>query len=155
MKTDFDCIVLGLGGIGAAAAYWLARRAGGDVLGLEQFDLGHVRGASQDHSRIIRLSYHTPAYVALAKQAYSAWADVEADAGEKLIVKMGGRDLSPANSTIPLETYRASLTAEAVPFDDLDAAEVMRRWPASPSFFSSSSCGITIVSSWKMIEALM
>jgi sarcosine oxidase len=60
----------------------------------------------------------------------SAWAEVEADAGEKLIVKTGGLDLSPANSTIPLEPYRDSLTAKGVPFDDLDAAEVMRRWPA-------------------------
>ena len=61
MRTDFDYIALGLGGLGSAAAYWLARVAGRDVLGLEQFELGHVRGESQDHSRIIRLSYHTPA----------------------------------------------------------------------------------------------
>ena len=45
MKTDFEAIVIGLGGIGAAAAYWLARRLGGEVLGLEQFELGHARGA--------------------------------------------------------------------------------------------------------------
>jgi glycine/D-amino acid oxidase-like deaminating enzyme len=54
-----DVIVLGLGGIGSAAAYWLARR-GARVIGLEQFELGHTRGESQDHSRIIRLSYHDP-----------------------------------------------------------------------------------------------
>jgi sarcosine oxidase len=56
MKLDFEYLVLGLGGFGSAAAYWLARRAGTEVLGLEQFELGHVRGESQDHSRIIRLS---------------------------------------------------------------------------------------------------
>ncbi len=67
MKRDYEYIVLGLGGFGSAAAYWLARRAGDEVLGLEQFELGHVRGESQDHSRIIRLSYHTPGYVELAK----------------------------------------------------------------------------------------
>ena len=44
-------------------------------MGLEQFELGHVRGESQDHSRIIRLSYHTPGYVELAKHAYRAWAE--------------------------------------------------------------------------------
>ena len=63
MRTDYEYIVLGLGGWGSAAAYWLSRRAGADVLGLEQFELGHLRGESQDHSRIIRLSYHTPGYV--------------------------------------------------------------------------------------------
>ena len=56
MRTEFDTIVIGLGGIGAAAAYWLSRRLGEDVLGLEQFQLFHVRGASQDYSRIIRLA---------------------------------------------------------------------------------------------------
>ncbi len=95
MKTEFEYIVIGLGGLGSAAAYWLSRRAGGEVLGLEQFELGHVRGESQDHSRIIRLSYHTPGYVRLAQQAYAAWQTVEEDAGEKLIVKTGGLDLWP------------------------------------------------------------
>lgn len=129
MKTDFETIVLGLGGIGAGAVYWLARRAGGEVLGLEQFELGHVRGESQDHSRIIRLSYHTPAYVALAKQAYTAWAAVEADAGEKLIVKTGGLDLAPHGTGIPLDPYSDSMRAEGVPFETLNAGEIMRRWP--------------------------
>lgn len=74
MKTEFEHIVLGLGGIGSGAVYWLARRAGAEVLGLEQFELDHVRGGSQDHSRIIRHSYHTPQYVGLTKHAYAAWA---------------------------------------------------------------------------------
>ena len=70
MKRDYEFIVLGLGGLGSGAAYWLSRAAGADVLGIEQFELGHSRGESQDHSRIIRLSYHTPGYVELAKRAY-------------------------------------------------------------------------------------
>ena len=81
MKRDYEYIVLGLGGFGSAAAYWLSKRVGGKVLGLEQFELGHVRGESQDHSRIIRLSYHTPGYVELAKQAYHAWAALEREIG--------------------------------------------------------------------------
>jgi sarcosine oxidase len=130
MKTDFKAIVVGLGGIGAAAAYWLARRLGGEVLGLEQFEIGHARGASQDHSRIIRLSYHTPAYVGLAKEAYAAWAVLEAEAGESLIIKTGGLDLAPRGSAVPLTPYVDSLRACGVPFELLDAAEVMRRWPS-------------------------
>lgn len=129
MRTDFEHIVLGLGGIGSAAAYWLSRRAGADVLGLEQFELGHVRGESQDHSRIIRLSYHRPDYVELAKQAYVAWEQVEADAGEQLVLRTGGLDLGPRKSAIPLETYMESMDACAVPYEHLDAAEIMRRWP--------------------------
>lgn len=128
MQRDYEVIVLGLGGLGSGAAYWLARQ-GAKVLGIEQFELGHVRGASHDHSRIIRLSYHTPFYVALAKQAYAAWAAVEADAGEQLILRTGGLDLEPVNAAISLDDYAASLTAEAVPFEWLDAPEIMRRWP--------------------------
>ena len=129
MKRDYTYIVLGLGGLGSGAAYWLSRRAGGDVLGLEQYELGHVRGGSQDHSRIIRLSYHTAAYVRLAQQAYRAWATLETDAQEKLIVKTGGLDLAPHQSVIPLSDYINSLNACQVPFELLDAAQIMSRWP--------------------------
>jgi sarcosine oxidase len=127
--TDYRVAVLGLGGIGSAATYWASRRLGGDVLGVEQFELGHPRGGSEDHSRIIRLSYHTPAYVALAKAAYAAWEQVEVDSGEQLILRTGGLDLAPAGASIGLDDYRTSMTAASVPFEELDAAEVMRRWP--------------------------
>jgi len=129
MKLDYDYIVIGLGGIGSGAAYWLSRRAGADVLGLEQFEIGHVHGASQDHSRIIRLSYHTPEYVRLAAQAYAAWDVLEQDANEKLILKTGGLDFAPRVSAIPLSDYINSLQACNVPFEHLDADEIMRRWP--------------------------
>jgi len=129
VRSDFDYIVLGLGGIGSGAAYWLSRRAGANVLGLEQFTLGHVRGESQDHSRIIRLSYHRPDYVALARRAYDAWASVEVDAGEQLVLKTGGLDFGPRVSAIPLETYAESMRACDVPFEHMDAADIMRRWP--------------------------
>jgi sarcosine oxidase len=129
MKHDYEYIVLGLGGIGSAAAYWLARRAGGDVLGLEQFAIGHVRGASQDHSRIIRLSYHSPVYVELAKHSYRAWAALEHDADESLILRTGGLDFGPRESALPLSDYSESLSASGVPFESLDAAEIMHRWP--------------------------
>ena len=122
-------IVLGLGGIGSAAAYWAARRLGRDVLGLEQYELGHLNGGSEDHSRIIRLSYHTPGYVELAKASYEAWAELEEDSGERVILGTGGLDLAPAEATIGLDDYRSSMTEAGVDFEELDASEVMRRWP--------------------------
>jgi sarcosine oxidase len=129
MRTEYQAIVIGLGGIGSGAAYWLARRLGKDVLGLEQFELGHDRGGSHDHSRIIRLSYHTPAYVELAKRAYAAWAELERDAGERLILRTGGLDFGPRDGAIPLSSYADSMTACGVPFERLDAAEIRRRFP--------------------------
>lgn len=129
MKQAYRDIVIGLGGIGSGAAYWLAQQHGADVLGIEQFELGHMHGASQDHSRIIRLSYHTPLYVELAQAAYAAWEMVEAELGEPLIVRTGGLDLEPAHAAISLDPYRSSLSAHNVPYEMLDAAEIMRRWP--------------------------
>jgi sarcosine oxidase len=99
------------------------------VLGLEQFELGHVRGESQDHSRIIRLSYHTAGYVELAKRAYAAWAALAADAREDVILRTGGLDFAPRESAIPLDSYRNSMAAAGVAYESLDAAEIMRRWP--------------------------
>ncbi len=129
MKNQFEYIVLGLGGLGSSAAYWLSRRAGREVLGIEQFELGHSRGGSQDHSRIIRLSYHTPWYVELARQTYEAWAALEKDIGEDLIVKTGGLDLWPQNPAIPMIDYTRSLDGCKVPYQILQADEIMRWWP--------------------------
>jgi sarcosine oxidase len=129
VRRNFEYIVLGLGGWGSAAAYWLSRRAGAEVLGLEQFELGHVRGESQDHSRIIRLSYHTPDYVELARHAFRAWAELEQDAGERLVLRTGGLDFAPLTSAIPLTNYSGSMDAAGVPYEHLDGAEIRRRWP--------------------------
>jgi sarcosine oxidase len=128
-RRDWDAIVVGLGGIGSGAAYWLSRALGEGVLGLERFELDHVNGASADHSRIIRLSYHRPDYVRLAKRAYETWVEVERDAGERIVTVTGGLDLWPADPAIPMIDYTDSLTAEGVPFELVDGAEVRRRWP--------------------------
>lgn len=128
-RKQFAVGVIGLGGLGSATAYWLARR-GVDVVGFEQFELGHVRGASHDHSRIIRRSYHTPGYVDLTTGAYDAWESVERDADEMLITRTGGIDLFPANAAIDPAPYRSSLVSAGVTHEWIDASEIRRRWPA-------------------------
>ncbi len=151
---DVDHVVIGLGGIGSAAAYWLARlggetAAGGGarVIGLEQFALGHVNGASHDHSRIIRHSYHTPGYVALTAGAYAAWRSVEEDLGEALLVRTGGIDVFPAGGVIPIEDYTTSMDAHGVAYEVIDADEAMRRFrqfrlPAGATVLFQADTGI-------------
>jgi sarcosine oxidase len=128
MTEAYEYVVVGLGALGSAAAYQLARR-GERVLGLEQFALGHVRGASHDTSRILRHSYHTPGYVALTFDAYDDWAALEVDSGERLVTQVGGLDLFPPDPAIPMADYTASMAACGVPFDELDRDQVSERWP--------------------------
>lgn len=129
MRRDWDAIVIGLGGLGSGAAYWLSTRLGDRVLALEQFELGHPNGASQDHSRIIRYSYHRPDYVRLARRAYASWAAVEDESGERVVTVTGGLDLWPRDAFYPIEDYTSSLSTEGIAFELLDADEVQRRWP--------------------------
>ncbi len=129
MRNEWDAIVVGLGAIGSGAVYWLGRRLGDRVLGLEQFSLGHSNGAGQDHSRIIRYSYHRPDYVRLARRAYAAWTEVEAESGATIVTRTGGLDLGPRDAAIPLQDYIDAMTAESIPFEHLDGPEIAARWP--------------------------
>lgn len=133
MKTDFAYAVIGVGGIGSAALYWLSRLAGeaetADVLGLEQFAIGHDHGASQDHSRIIRLSYHAPEYTALTPETYRTWAEVEAESGVQIVTVCGGVDLAPPGEGAVLDQYVDAMAAFDIPFEDWTEAQAMERFP--------------------------
>src|SRR3982751_3836242 len=98
MTSRYDVIVLGVGGMGSAALYHLARR-GRRVLGIEQFSLGHELGSSHGVTRIIRLAYaEHPDYVPLLRRAYQLWHEMEITAGEQLLIRTGGFDLGSAGS---------------------------------------------------------
>jgi sarcosine oxidase len=124
-----DYVVAGLGALGSATAMELARR-GHRVVGLERFGLGHSRGASHDSSRILRHSYHTPAYVRLTQQAYGDWARLERDAATRLVAVVGGVDLFPPEPAISPVDYTTSLDEVGIDYELLDTAAVTERWPA-------------------------
>ncbi|GAA2015817.1 N-methyl-L-tryptophan oxidase [Nakamurella flavida] len=123
-----DHVVVGLGALGSATAYQLARR-GADVLGLEQFELGHVRGASHDTSRIIRRAYERPEYVRLADAAYRDWAEFEEVSGEHLVTRTGGVTFCPPTAPAPLADYLHSLRVCGVEHEELDAAAMRELVP--------------------------
>jgi sarcosine oxidase len=134
VTRDVDVVIVGLGALGSGAAYWLSRRGGLRVLGLERFEIGHPYGASEDVSRIIRRSYHRRDYVRLTARAYESWAEVEREAGTQVVFRTGGLDVGPSHpdhgSEVDLARYAEAMTAEGVPFERLGAAEIMHRWPA-------------------------
>src|SRR6516225_6856374 len=88
MNSDnhYDVIVLGMGVMGSAAAYHLARD-GKRVLGLEQFELDHRMGSSYGESRIIRYAYDHPTYVQMAKQCFELWHGLEIESGRDLMIR--------------------------------------------------------------------
>jgi sarcosine oxidase len=120
--------IVGLGALGSAAA-WEATRRGYSVIGLEQFELGHERGASHDTSRILRHSYHTPHYVELTFRAYDAWAELESDSGIALVTQTGGVDFFPPGASIDMATYTSSMDAIGIAYDALDNDALRAQWP--------------------------
>ena len=131
--TRYDAIVIGLGGMGTASAFHLARR-GQRVLGLEQHDLLHELGSSHGLTRIIRLAYHEhPSYVPLLRRSYELWHELERAAGEQLLIKTGSLEGGPERGP----TFRGALeAAEAhdLPHEVLSADELRRRYPAYAGF---------------------
>ena len=127
MAETFDAIVIGQGAMGSAAAYYLARRRQ-RVLALEQFGLDHQRGSSYGHSRIIRYSYHHPAYVSLARDTFPLWRAVEDELGEQLYVKTGGVDFGPEDDPILRQTI-AAVRDGGIEHELLGSDEASRRFP--------------------------
>jgi sarcosine oxidase len=126
--VNHDVIVIGLGGMGSAAAAHLAAR-GQRVLGLERFGSAHDRGSSHGGSRIIRQSYfEDPAYVPLLLRAYELWEELGDASGTDPITLTGGVYLGRPDSPTVAGSLRAAREWD-LPHEVLDAPEIRRRFP--------------------------
>jgi sarcosine oxidase len=125
----YDAIVVGLGGMGSAAAYQLAGR-GRRVLGLEKFSPAHDRGSSHGRSRIIRQAYfEDPAYVPLLLRAYELWEQLERETNQDLMTLTGGLMIGRRESELVSGSVR-SAKEHGLPYELLDAGEIRARFPA-------------------------
>ena len=121
----YDVVVVGVGGMGSAALYHLARR-GRRVLGLERFDVLHELGSSHGLSRIIRLAYfEDPSYVPLLRRAYELWHELERQSDERLLYTTG---IVEAGERIHGGALRSCLEHD-LPYEELDGREATRRFP--------------------------
>src|SRR5437773_3793571 len=119
----YDIVVCGLGAMGSAALYALARR-GVRVLGIERFAPGHDRGSSHGASRIIRLAYYEhPSYVPLLRRSYELWRALEAASGAALLRITGSLDASAPDGRI-FSGSLASCELHALPHEVLTSAEI-------------------------------
>jgi sarcosine oxidase len=128
MSASYDVILIGLGGMGSAAAYQLARR-GKRVLGLERHGPAHNQGSSHGKSRIIRQAYfEDPAYVPLLLRAYELWQQIEQESGQHVLTITGGLMLGPPSSRT-VAGARRSAEEHGLAHELLDAGEIARRFP--------------------------
>jgi sarcosine oxidase len=127
--AQYDVVVCGLGVMGSAALYHLARR-GRRVLGIDRYPPGHDRGSSHGETRIIRLAYFEhPSYVPLVRRAYELWRDIEVEAGRPLLHVTGIVEAGPPDGTLVTGTLAAARLHD-IPHELLAASELTRRYPA-------------------------
>lgn len=128
MTTTYDAIVIGIGAMGSATVYHLAKR-GLNVLGIDQFDIPHDMGSSHGLTRIIRLAYFEDvSYVPLLHRSYELWYDLEKETGEKLFYQTGSIDTGAADSEVftgSLESCKYHNLAHEV----LTSRELTQRFP--------------------------
>lgn len=118
----YDVAVVGAGAMGSAAARALAT-AGREVVVLEQYELGHVRGGSHGGTRLFRPAADNAEVAQLTEQARGLWHALEDESGETLFEVTGGVDHGVDDATI--ETFRALHPTG----DVLTPSEARERWP--------------------------
>jgi len=129
-----DVIVIGLGAMGSAAAYQLARR-GAKVVGIDRFSPPHDQGSSHGDTRITRQAIgEGESYVPIVLRAHQIWRDIEAQTGEELLVQCGGIVLAAPRSAHPVKAAFMDQTIavaerHGIPHELLPATEVRARFP--------------------------
>src|SRR5688572_8829224 len=127
--TSYDAVVCGLGVMGSATLYELARR-GQRVLGLDRFPADHDRGSSHGETRIIRLAYFEhPSYAPLVRRAYELWRELEIEAARPLLHVTGIAEIGPPDGALVTGTLDAARLHD-IPHELLAASELTKRYPA-------------------------
>ena len=121
-------IVIGLGCVGSAVAATLAKR-GVDVIGLEQFEIGHEKGSSAHQSRAFRMAYaEDEGYVPLLKRARELWLALNEGAQKPIFYETGGLYISNASTGLVQDSIAAA-NAHDVPYEMLDKETLQERFP--------------------------
>jgi sarcosine oxidase len=124
-----DVVVVGLGAMGSATVYALARR-GIRVTGIDRFDPPHDRGSSHGESRVFRMAYfEDSSYVPLLRLAFDHWRKLEAYTGEQVLLVTGVLEAGLPGSPLVAGSLRSAVQ-HALPHEVLRPREVNKRFPA-------------------------
>lgn len=125
----FDVIVLGVGSMGSAACYHLAKR-GSKVLGLDQFEIPHNQGSHHGKSRMIRKAYYeNPDYVPLLHRAYELWDELQIKAKEPVINRTGAVYFGRPEDSIVSGSLE-SAKQHHLPHRSLNTSEIQEDFPS-------------------------
>ena len=125
MTGRYDAVVVGAGAMGAAAAWWLARR-GRRVALVERFEAGHTRGSSHGASRIFRYAYADPVMSRLVMEVRPLWDELQDDAGEILLEEIGALD---HGNRAAVDALADAMAVAGVPFERMPPGAAAERWP--------------------------
>ena len=127
MSTTYDAIVVGLGAMGSAATYQLAKR-GRRVLALDMFPLGHDQGSSHGHHRMIRRSSWRPEIERMIGRAFALWRELEAESDARIMDLIGEVALTDPG-IYPATGNRRLTTPLGGSRELLDEAALRERFP--------------------------
>jgi sarcosine oxidase len=134
--SSYDAIVIGLGAVGAATVYQLAK-AGKKVLGIDRFSPPHTTGSSHGATRITRQAIgEGEVYVPLALRSHEIWRELEALTGRELLFPVGCLIMAEDDPHVAMHnkpgfvatTIRAA-ERFGIPHETLDAGAIRRRFP--------------------------
>mgnify|MGYP001826868268 CR=1 FL=1 len=124
----YDVIVIGVGGVGSAAAYYSAKR-GARVLGIDRFNPGHSRGSSHGTARIVQKGcYHQSDYLPLLDRALDNWQELESLTGTHLISESGLLIVGPDDGVLITGT-RSAWEQRVADLEQIDRQEFHKRFP--------------------------
>src|SRR5688572_23033681 len=134
MNNSFQTIVIGLGAMGSAAAYQLAKR-GNQVLGIDWFAPPHTYGSSHGDTRITRQAIGEGAeYVPLVLRSYEIWEEIERETGKKVLTITGGLIMTSVEGVLRhgsnfFNQTVASAEKYNIPHHLLNADEIRKQFP--------------------------
>lgn len=128
IERTHDVAIVGLGAMGSAAAFELARR-GVDVVGFDRFTPPHTMGSSHGDSRIIREAYFEhPVYVPMVQRAFEQWRELERLSGAVLLSPTGGLMIGAPDGVLVEGALRSALL-HGLAHEVLSSAEIRARFP--------------------------
>jgi sarcosine oxidase len=122
--------IIGLGLMGSAALYELARR-GADVLGFDPLRPGEARGSSHGSCRgFRRFNFESEAYTALSDRAFEGWLALESASGRTLLMPSAVLEAGPRGSELVAKSRAAAVAAKSRVTGPRDGAEANAAFPA-------------------------